>query len=169
MSRMPCTSLRFQSILLIVRSSWRVSMVFFRVFSASRIQALNRDIFWYYPRQLRWANVWYFDGWAFQIRSNDKRFSFLQEHERKLREHSHHSESLIARALDRVEMYAEVNRQKPGFFDMTFVSGEWVKKSSLVGATELYLIYLEVVLSNKRRSKKTWRIWMLSAADWRRK
>ncbi|CAB4030972.1 leucine-rich repeat and guanylate kinase domain-containing -like [Paramuricea clavata] len=47
-----------------------------------------------------------------------------QEHERRLREHSHYSESLIARALDRVEMYADVNREKPGFFDMTFVSDD---------------------------------------------
>ncbi|XP_028414468.1 leucine-rich repeat and guanylate kinase domain-containing protein-like isoform X2 [Dendronephthya gigantea] len=47
-----------------------------------------------------------------------------KEHERRLREHSHYSESLIARALDRVEMYANVNREKPGFFDMTFVSDD---------------------------------------------
>ena len=43
------------------------------------------------------------------------------------------------------------------------------KKGSRCAAIELYLIYLEIALSNKRRSKKTWRIWMLLAADWRRK
>ena len=35
-----------------------------------------------------------------------------------------------------------------------------------VTTTELYLIYLETALSNKCRSKKTWRIWMLLAVDW---
>ena len=38
-------------------------------------------------------------------------------------------------------MYAEVNRQKPGFFDMTFVSGKYIL---IVNTSSFNLVFLDL-------------------------
>ena len=50
---------------------------------------------------------------------------YRESHERRLRERNMYTEEQIAWMLDRSELYAEHNRQNPGFFDMFINSGEF--------------------------------------------
>ena len=52
-------------------------------------------------------------------------FTIRESHERRLRERNMYTEEQIAWMLDRSELYAEHNRQNPGFFDMFINSGEY--------------------------------------------
>lgn len=48
-----------------------------------------------------------------------------EAHERRLRERGFYSEGQIEWTLDRADVYAEHNREIPGFFDMFINSGEY--------------------------------------------
>ena len=57
-------------------------------------------------------------------------------HERRLREREMFSEAQIEATLDRAEMYAEYNRQHPGFFDMMINSGELMQDKFMIMALQ---------------------------------
>ena len=47
-----------------------------------------------------------------------------EPHARRLQERALYSDSLIEWMIERTEMYAEYNRQHPGYFDMMINTGE---------------------------------------------
>lgn len=48
-----------------------------------------------------------------------------ESHERRLRERGIYAENQIVWSMDRAEVYAEYNRDHPGFFDMMINSGKY--------------------------------------------
>lgn len=55
-----------------------------------------------------------------------------EAHEKRLRDRNAYSETQIAWTMDRSELYADYNREKPGFFDMVIDSGQQRSKRKTI-------------------------------------